>query len=309
MKILVTGAAGFIGYHLCKALLAAGNAVLGADNFYTGNKKNVDDLAKHAQFSFVEWDVRQDASFDLSGIRRIYHLACPASPPHYQRDPLFTLDTCYLGTRHVLEMARAGDARILIASTSEVYGDAEVHPQNECYKGSVNTWGPRACYDEGKRIAETLAFEYQSRVQIRVARIFNTYGPRMNVEDGRVMTSLIVNALKGAPMPIYGSGKQTRSFCFISDQVRGLVALMQSDCTGPINIGNPEEVSILDVAKIIKDLARSSSVFEFHPLPQDDPQRRCPDISRASAEFHWSPVVSLKDGLKEMIRYYDALIR
>ncbi len=307
MRIIVTGAAGFIGYHLCLTLLHAGHEVIGIDNFYTGSKGNIEELGKLPGFQFIESDVRHEIDDDGSSIGQIYHLACPASPVYYQKDPLFTLDTCYLGTRNVLEFARKKSAGVLIASTSEIYGDPDVHPQEEMYRGRVNTWGPRSCYDEGKRIAESLAFEYQNcfSVKVRVARIFNTYGPNMNRADGRVMTNLILSALQKKPMTIYGTGRQTRSFCFISDQIEGLIQLMNSSCNFPVNLGNPEEVSILEVAHIIKELTHSDSSYEFYPLPVDDPRMRCPDITRAKQLLQWSPQVSLRQGLEKMIRYYE----
>lgn len=306
MKILVTGAAGFIGFHLCTSLLNEGHDVIGIDNFYTGKQKTADALSKMKGLRFLEGDVRTTLTI-TGAIHQIYHLACPASPRHYQKDSLLTLDTCYLGTRNVLELARSAGARVLIASTSEIYGDAEVHPQDELYRGAVNPYGPRACYDEGKRISESLAYTYKTQwdIQVRIARIFNTYGPGMNEDDGRVMTNLIVSALNKTPMPIYGTGEQTRSFCFVSDQVAGLTKLMNSDCDTPVNIGNPHEVSILKVAEIIRELTSSTSPLEFHPLPIDDPKQRCPDIRKAREQLHWEPVVSLKEGLKEMIYYYD----
>lgn len=306
MKIIVTGAAGFIGYHLCSALLGSGHKVIGVDNFYTGARDIVEDLSKLSGFEFIEGDVRGELDFSDLTIDQVYHLACPASPPHYQKDPIFTLDTCYLGTKNILELARHKNATVLIASTSEIYGDAECHPQSETDRGLVNTWGPRACYDEGKRVGEALAFEYQKYfgVKVRVARIFNTYGPRMNKEDGRVMTNLILCALRKKPMTIYGTGRQTRSFCFVSDQVDGLIRLMNSPCDFPVNIGNPEEVSILQVAEIIKEITCSTSTFEFLSLPVDDPKRRCPDISKARQFLNWSPRVSLREGLNKMVDYY-----
>lgn len=305
-KIIVTGAAGFIGYHLCSALLDRGHKVIGIDNFYTGARDIVEDLSKLSGFEFMERDVRGELDFIGMDVDQIYHLACPASPPHYQKDPIFTLDTCYLGTKNILELARKKNAIVLMTSTSEVYGEAECHPQGESYRGAVNTWGPRACYDEGKRVAESLAYEYQRyyEVKIRVARLFNTYGPRMNKEDGRVMTNLILCALRQKPMTIYGTGRQTRSFCFVSDEVEGLIRLMNSSCNFPVNIGNPEEVSILQVAEIIKEITRSASTLEFLPLPVDDPKRRCPDISKARQFLNWSPRVSLREGLNKMVNYY-----
>ncbi len=308
-RILVTGGAGFIGSHLCERLLADGADVLCVDNYYTGSKDNVAGLADHARFE----SMRHDVTFPLYvEIDQIYNLACPASPVHYKFDPVQTTKTSVHGAINMLGLAKRTKAKILQASTSEVYGDPEVHPQTEDYRGNVNAIGPRGCYDEGKRCAETLFFDYyrQYKTNIRVARIFNTYGPRMHPDDGRVVSNFIVQALKGEPLTIYGDGNQTRSFCYVSDLVEGLVGLMEAsdDVTGPVNLGNPRESTIRELAELIIEMTGSKSPLEECPLPSDDPTQRCPDISLAESKLGWKPAVALEDGLEKTIGYFkDAL--
>jgi UDP-glucuronate decarboxylase len=306
-RTLVTGGAGFIGSHLCDSLLQRGDHVVCVDNLFSGSVRNVRPLLNHPNFRFIEHDVRDP--LDLEGdIDRIYNLACPASPRHYQRDPVGTMKTCVIGTINVLELARQKSARILQASTSEVYGDPEVHPQPECYVGHVNPIGPRACYDEGKRAAETLMFDYHRLygLEVKVARIFNTYGPRMLENDGRVVSNFIVQALRGEPITVYGNGTQTRSFCFVEDLVRGLELLMESPAsiTGPCNLGNPHEVTIEEIARQVLACTKSNSALSFQPLPTDDPKRRKPVIETALSKLGWRPRVALKDGLQATIAYF-----
>jgi UDP-glucuronate decarboxylase len=307
-KILVTGGAGFLGSHLCDRLIDAGNDVLCVDNFYTGSKENVQNLLGHKRFELM----RHDVTFPLYvEVGQIYNLACPASPVHYQFDPVQTTKTSVHGAINMLGLAKRVRARILQASTSEVYGDPEVHPQTEDYWGRVNPIGIRSCYDEGKRCAETLFFDYwrQHQLQIKVMRIFNTYGPRMHPKDGRVVSNFIVQAIKGEPITIYGDGSQTRSFCYVDDLVEGMIKLMESpaDFTGPVNIGNPGEFTMLELAELVMRLVGSSSTIVFAPLPQDDPKQRQPDISLAKAKLAWQPAVMLEDGLKETIAYFRKL--
>ena len=305
--VVVTGGAGFIGSHLCDRLVQAGNRVVCVDNLYTGRLDNVRPLLNHPNFRFLEHDVREPLS--LAGpIERIYNLACPASPRHYQRDPVGTMRTCVLGAYHLLELARQNSASILQASTSEVYGDPEMHPQPEDYLGHVNPIGPRACYDEGKRAAETLFFDYRRSygLPIKVARIFNSYGPRMLENDGRVVSNFIVQALRNEPITIYGDGSQTRSFCYIDDLLDGLDRLMEcaDDITGPCNLGNPHEVTIGTIAQLILEQTGSGSRIDYRPLPQDDPKRRRPIIARARDLLGWQPRVPLEEGLKATIGYF-----
>jgi UDP-glucuronate decarboxylase len=309
-RVLVTGGAGFVGSHLCEVLLNKGYDVLCVDNFYTGQKDNVAHLLSHPHFELM----RHDVTFPLYvEVDEIYNLACPASPIHYQRDPVQTTKTSVHGAINMLGLAKRVKAKILQASTSEVYGDPEVHPQMEGYWGHVNPIGPRSCYDEGKRCAETLFFDYhrQHKLRIKVARIFNTYGPRMQMNDGRVISNFIVQALKGEPITIYGDGRQTRSFCFVTDLVDGLVRLMDSpdEVTGPINLGNPGEFNMLELAERVIELSGSRSPIAFSALPQDDPRQRRPDIYRAKSELGWEPVVRLEQGLKATIAYFDDLLR
>jgi len=306
---LVTGGAGFLGSHLCERLLSEGHEVLCADNFYTGTRRNVEHLLVHPQFELL----RHDISFPLYvEVDQIYNLACPASPQHYQSDPVQTTKTNVHGAINMLGLAKRVKARILQASTSEVYGDPEVHPQTEDYWGHVNPIGRRSCYDEGKRCAETLFFDYyrQHRLRIKVARIFNTYGPRMQPDDGRVVSNFIVQALLGSDLTIFGDGSQSRSFCYVSDLVDALVRLMESgdDITGPINLGNPVECSMLELAQTVLTLTESRSQLVFLPLPQDDPRRRCPDITRAQATLGWQPSIALREGLQHTVRYFAELL-
>jgi UDP-glucuronate decarboxylase len=308
-RILVTGGAGFLGSHLCERLLADGHDVLCADNYFTGRRENIAHLFGHRRFEAV----RHDVTFPLYvEVDEIYNLACPASPVHYQFDPVQTTKTSVIGAINMLGLAKRVKARILQASTSEVYGDPTVHPQTEDYRGNVNPIGPRACYDEGKRCAETLFFDYhrQHKVDIRVARIFNTYGPRMHPNDGRVVSNFILQALIGEPITIYGDGLQTRSFCYVDDLVDALVRLMaaSSDVTGPINLGNPNEIAVLTLAKKIIAMIGSRSQIEHRPLPIDDPLQRRPDISRAEHVLGWKPNVGLEAGLERAIRYFDGFL-
>jgi len=309
-RILVTGGAGFLGSHLCRALLESGNEVICVDNYYTGNKTNILDLLEHPYFEVL----RHDITFPLYlEVEQIYNLACPASPVHYQYDPVQTTKTSVHGAINMLGLAKRVGARILQASTSEVYGDPSQHPQLENYWGNVNPIGIRACYDEGKRCAETLFFDYhrQHNLSIKVARIFNTYGPGMLADDGRVVSNFIVQALTGQDLTIYGEGTQTRSFCFVDDLVRGLIALMNSDktVTGPINLGNPIEFTIKELASTVLEKIKSDSKLVFKPLPGDDPKQRCPDISKAKELLDWAPTINLSDGLNKTIPYFDNLIK
>lgn len=307
MSVLVTGGAGFIGSNLCDRLIQKGHRVICLDNLYTGQLANVRPLMNHPSFQFIEHDVKEPLSV-AEPIDRIYNLACPASPPHYQRDPISTMKTCVLGAYHVLELAREKGARVLQASTSEVYGDPEIHPQPESYLGHVNPIGPRACYDEGKRAAEAMFFDYHRLhgVPVKVARIFNTYGPRMLENDGRVVSNFIVQALRHHPITLYGDGSQTRSFCYVDDLLDGLELLMEStlDVTGPCNLGNPCEVSVREIAQMVIAQTQSRSSIERRPLPQDDPKRRQPVIARAAAQLGWRPRIALEEGLRATIDYF-----
>ena len=309
-KILVTGGAGFLGSHLCDRLLADNREVLCVDNYFSGAKQNIQHMLGHPNFDLK----RHDVTFPLYvEVDQIYHLACPASPVHYQLDPVQTVKTNVHGTINILGLAKRTRARALQASTSEVYGDPEMHPQTEEYWGRVNPIGPRACYDEGKRCAETLFFDYQRQhgLEIKVARIFNTFGPRMRADDGRVVSNFIVQALRGEPLTIYGDGRQTRSFCYVDDLIDGLLKLMNTppDFSGPVNLGNPGEFTVGELAEKIIDLAGSKSKLSYHPLPDDDPVQRRPDISLASTALDWQPTVSLEDGLKKTISYFKEFIR
>jgi UDP-glucuronate decarboxylase len=308
LTILVTGGAGFIGSHLCDLLVQKGYRVICLDNLYTGKIDNIRPLLKHPRFNFQKHDVTDP--IPIAGpVHRIYNLACAASPRHYQSDPIGTIMTCILGAHNVLELARQKSARVLLASTSEIYGDPEVHPQREDYVGHVNPTGPRACYDEGKRGAETLFFDYWRLygLSIKVARIFNTYGPRMIENDGRVVSNFIVQALGNEPITIYGDGSQTRSFCFVDDLVCGLELLMESEeeFVGPCNLGNPHEISIREIAERIMAQVKSRSPIRYLPLPEDDPKRRRPAIERASIKLGWQPKIKLDRGLKETIGYFS----
>jgi len=306
-RVLVTGGAGFIGSHLCARLLETGCELLCVDNFYTGRRRNLAHLVADPRFELL----RHDVTFPLYvEVDRIYNLACPASPVHYQRDPVQTTKTSVIGAINMLGLAKRTGATLLQASTSEVYGDPEVHPQPETYRGNVNPLGPRSCYDEGKRCAETLVFDYrrQHRLPVKVARIFNTYGPRMHPDDGRVVSNFILQALRHEPLTVYGDGSQTRAFCYVDDLVEGLVRLMAApdEVTGPVNLGNAREVAMLELAETVIDLAGSRSRIVFRPLPEDDPHRRCPDLSRARALLDWRATVPLEDGLARTIADFRA---
>ena len=308
-QTLVTGGAGFLGSHLCDLLLADGQDVVCVDNFYTGSKENIRHLLGHQRFELI----RHDVTFPLYvEVDRIYNLACPASPIHYQYDPVQTTKTSVHGAINMLGLAKRVKARILQASTSEVYGDPEVHPQPESYWGRVNPIGPRSCYDEGKRCAETLFFDYQRqhRLEIKVVRIFNTYGPRMHPYDGRVVSNFIVQALRGEEITIYGDGSQTRSFCYVDDLIDGMVRMMDTaaDITGPINLGSPGEFTMLELAETVLRLTSSRSALRFLPLPADDPRQRQPDIRNAAAVLGWTPKVALEDGLRETIGYFRSIV-
>lgn len=308
-RVLVTGGAGFIGSHLCEKLLEQGNDVVCLDNLFTGQKDNIRHLMDNPFFEFIRHDVLQDVYVECD---QIYNLACPASPVHYQYDPIKTGKTSVLGALHTLGLAKRCHARILQASTSEVYGDPTVHPQPEDYKGNVNPIGIRACYDEGKRMAETLFFDYyrQHNVDIKVVRIFNTYGPRMRTDDGRVISNFIVQALSGNDITIYGNGKQTRSFCYVDDLVEGMIRMMNSrdNFTGPVNLGNPKEYTMIELAEIIIRMTDSKSKIKYMPLPKDDPIQRQPVIDLAKAELGWEPAVSVEEGLKTTIDYFKKIL-
>lgn len=308
-RVMVTGGSGFLGSHLCERLLDAGNEVLCVDNFFTGSKRNVAHLISNPYFELM----RHDVTFPLYvEVDEIFNLACPASPVHYQFDPVQTTKTSVHGAINMLGLAKRTNAKIFQASTSEVYGDPEVHPQPESYWGKVNPIGIRSCYDEGKRCAETLFFDYhrQHNLRIKVARIFNTYGPRMHPNDGRVVSNFIVQALRGEDITIYGEGQQTRSFCYVDDLIEGFLRLMNTsdDITGPINLGNPGEFTIRQLAERVLELVGSSSRLIFQPLPQDDPQQRQPDITLAKALLDWEPKVMLDEGLQKTIAYFDKLL-
>ena len=307
-KILVTGGAGFIGSHLCEVLLQDGNDVVCLDNYYTGSKANILHLRENPHFELLRHDIINPIVLEVD---QIYNLACPASPIHYQFNPVKTVKTNVIGTLNMLGLAKRVKARILQASTSEVYGDPAVHPQKETYRGNVNCIGPRACYDEGKRVAETLMMDYhrQHRVDIRVVRIFNTYGPKMALDDGRVVSNLIIQALRGEPLTVYGDGQQTRSFCYISDMVRGLKEMMEQETfPGPVNLGNPREFTILSLAEKVKAMTASSSPLVHKPLPQDDPIQRKPDITLAQEVLGWFPEVMLEEGLVQTIEYFRQVV-
>ncbi|MEH2126400.1 UDP-glucuronic acid decarboxylase family protein [Nostoc sp.] len=297
MRILVTGGAGFIGSHLIDRLMAAGHEIICLDNFYTGHKRNILKWLGHPYFELIRHDITEPIRLEVD---QIYHLACPASPVHYQYNPVKTVKTNVMGTLNMLGLAKRVKARFFLASTSEVYGDPEVHPQTEEYRGSVNPIGIRSCYDEGKRIAETLAFDYyrQNKVDIRVVRIFNTYGPRMLENDGRVVSNFIVQALQGNPLTVYGDGSQTRSFCYVSDLVEGFIRLMNSDYIGPMNLGNPGEYTILQLAQTVQNMINPDAQIKFEALPSDDPRRRQPDITKAKTWLNWEPTIPLEEGLK-----------
>jgi len=303
-RILVTGGAGFLGSHLCDSLLEKGADVICVDNFFSGSKDNIRHLSSHSYFEFTRHDIIHPLFLEVD---KIFHLACPASPIHYQINAIKTVKTNVMGTINMLGLAKRIKARILLTSSSEVYGDAKVHPQPEGYWGNVNPIGLRSCYDEGKRVAETLMMDYhrQNKVDIQIARIFNTYGPRMAVNDGRAISNFIVQALKGDPLTVYGDGSQTRSFCYVSDLIQALIALMEiNEFPGSVNLGNPEEISLLEVAEKIIKLTNSSSKITHKPLPADDPLRRCPDISLAKKKLGWEPRVKLEEGLEKTISHF-----
>lgn len=306
-RILVTGGAGFLGSHLCDRLIAAGNEVICLDNYFTGHRKNIHQLLDNQNFELVRHDIIDPIKLEVD---EIYNFACPASPVHYQYNAIKTMKTSVMGAINMLGLAKRTGARILQASTSEVYGDPQVHPQPESYWGHVNPIGIRSCYDEGKRCAETLFADYrrQNSVDTRIVRIFNTYGPRMNPDDGRVVSNFIVQALRGEPITIYGDGSQTRSFCYRDDLIEGITRLMASDIPDPVNIGNPNEFTMLELASLATELTNSNSEITFHPLPQDDPQQRQPDISVAREKLDWEPQTQLREGLLKTIDYFASAL-
>jgi UDP-glucuronate decarboxylase len=308
MRILVTGGAGFIGSHLIDRLMKEQHEVICLDNFYTGTKQNISKWYGNPNFELIRHDITEPIRLEVD---RIYHLACPASPVHYQYNPIKTTKVSFLGTSNMLGLAKRVKARFLLASTSEVYGDPDIHPQPEEYHGNVNPIGIRSCYDEGKRISETLSFDYyrQHNTEIRVARIFNTYGPRMLENDGRVVSNFIAQSLQGKPLTVYGDGSQTRSFCYVTDLVDGLIKLMDGDQTGPINLGNPEEYTILQLAEKIRDKIAPDREISFKPLPQDDPRQRKPDITKAKTLLNWQPKISVDDGLAETIAEFKQRLK
>ncbi|HMO01935.1 MAG TPA: SDR family oxidoreductase [Oligoflexia bacterium] len=301
-RIAITGGAGFIGSHLTDRLLEKGCEVLAIDNLYTGDKRNIERHLNNPRFDFIRHDIIDPIKLE---VEHVYHLACPASPTHYQSNPVKTIKTNVLGTLNMLGLCKRVGARFLLASTSEVYGDPLVHPQVESYWGNVNPVGPRSCYDEGKRVAESLTINYANQknpIETRIVRIFNTYGPRMMFNDGRVVSNFILQALQGDPLTVYGDGSQTRSFCYVDDLVAGLIAAMEQDnFAGPVNLGNPSEFTVLELARKVIELTNSSSKIIYKPLPQDDPTRRCPDITLAKNHLNWTPKVSLEEGLKKTI--------
>lgn len=309
-RILVTGGAGFLGSHLCERLLQDGHNVICLDNYFTGQKKNIFHLMDNRRFEVIRHDLVNPIFLEVD---EIYNLACPASPIHYQYNPVKTTKTSVMGAIHMLGLAKRVKAKILQASTSEVYGDPTLHPQKETYWGNVNPIGIRACYDEGKRCAETLFFDYyrQNRVNIRVVRIFNTYGPRMHPNDGRVISNFIMQALKNKPVTLYGDGTQTRAFCFVDDMIEGLIKMMNGpdDLVGPVNLGNPREHTILELARLVIELTGSKSSLEFKPSPMDDPRRRQPDIGLARDKLEWEPTVDLEEGLEKTIQYFKGLFK
>jgi UDP-glucuronate decarboxylase len=304
-RVLVTGGAGFLGSHLCQRLLTDGNDVVCMDNLFTGRRENIDQLLDNHAFEFVRHDICERTVLEVD---EVYHLACPASPIHYQRNPVRTIRTCVEGTLNMLDLAREVRAKVLIASTSEIYGDPLSHPQEESYWGNVNPIGPRACYDEGKRCAEALAVSYarQYGVGVRIARIFNTYGPRMLEDDGRVVSNFIVQCLRNRPITIFGEGEQTRSFCYVDDLIDGFVRLMASNIEEPVNLGNPGEFTILQLAEKVREMTGSQSELVYEPLPKDDPVRRKPDISRAHERLGWKPTIALEEGLRRTIADFRA---
>ncbi len=306
-RILITGGAGFIGSHLCKRLLNEGNYVICLDNFFTGRKRNIENLLPNPNFELVEHDIIEPIDIRVD---EIYNLACPASPPHYQYDPIKTMKTSVIGIINMLELAEKYNAKILQASTSEVYGDPKVHPQTETYWGNVNPIGIRSCYDEGKRCAETLISDYrrQKNLNTKIIRIFNTYGPNMTPDDGRVVSNFILQALKGEDITVYGDGSQTRSFCYVDDLIDGIVKMMDSNLSEPVNLGNPTERTILDFAKLIIEFTGTKSKIIYKPLPSDDPTKRRPDITLAQTKLNWTPKVDINEGLKKTVAYFKELI-
>jgi len=307
-RILITGGAGFLGSHLCKELLKQKKDVLCIDNFFSGSKNNIRDYISHPYFEFIRHDIIHPFFAEIDGI---YHLACPASPIHYQYNAIKTIKTNVTGTINMLGLAKRTKSKILLASSSEIYGDPVAHPQTEEYWGNVNPIGIRSCYDEGKRVAETLMMDYhrQNKVDIGICRIFNTYGPHMASDDGRVVSNFIGQALKGKPLTVFGDGTQTRSFCYVSDTIRGLISMMKTEnFTGPVNLGNPEEHTILDLAEKIIKITKSTSKITFKPLPKDDPLRRCPDITLAENKLNWEPKISLDQGLESTVEYFKKQI-
>lgn len=306
MKILITGGAGFIGSHLCKKLHSQGHSIICVDNLLTGSRDNIADLADKPNFEFIEHDINESFETECD---QIFNLACPASPIQYQKNPILTMQTNVLGSMNMLDLAKANDARILQASTSEVYGDPSEHPQSESYNGNVNCIGPRACYDEGKRAAESLYFDYNREhgVDVRVVRIFNTYGPNMLEDDGRVISNFIVQALKGDDITIYGDGSQTRSFQYVDDLIDGMIAMMESDQIGPMNLGNPNEISIGELAAKVVEMTDSTSQIKYHDLPQDDPIKRKPNIDLAQKNLNWQPRITLDEGLQKTVEYFKSL--
>ena len=306
-RILITGGAGFIGSHLCKRLLNEGNYVICLDNFFTGRKRNIENLLPNPNFELVEHDIIEPIDIRVD---EIYNLACPASPPHYQYDPIKTMKTSVIGIINMLELAEKYNAKILQASTSEVYGDPKVHPQTETYWGNVNPIGIRSCYDEGKRCAETLISDYrrQKNLNTKIIRIFNTYGPNMTPDDGRVVSNFILQALKGEDITVYGDGSQTRSFCYVDDLIDGIVKMMDSNLSEPVNLGNPTERTILDFAKLIIEFTGTKSKIIYKPLPSDDPTKRRPDITLAQTKLNWTPKVDINEGLKKTVAYFQELI-
>lgn len=309
-KILISGGAGFIGSHLSKKLLNDGNKVFCLDNLYTGNIDNLNQIFDNKDFKFINHDVTKEFKANFK-IDEIYNLACPASPNHYQANPIKTIETCIYGSFNMLRLAKEHDAKILHASTSEVYGDPLSHPQTESYWGNVNPIGPRACYDEGKRIAETIFFNFhrEHEIDIKVVRIFNTYGPNMNVDDGRVVSNFIVQAIKNENITIYGDGTQTRSFCYVDDLINGFQLIMNSTINGPLNLGNPSEITVETLAKEIINLTSSSSSIIYKDLPENDPMMRKPDISLAKENINWRPRINRKDGLRETIKYFQNILK
>lgn len=309
-RILVTGGAGFLGSHLCEKLLEEGNEILCVDNFYTGSRKNIYELLDNKNFELLRHDITHPLFVEVD---QIYNLACPASPIHYQFDPVQTTKTSVLGAINMLGLAKRLKIPILQASTSEIYGDPEIHPQPETYRGNVNTLGPRACYDEGKRCAETLFFDYyrQHDVNIKIIRIFNTYGPKMNPDDGRVVSNFVVQALRNENITVYGSGEQTRSFCYVSDLISGMTKMMNSEkeLTGPINLGNPHEFTMLELARKIIDITGSKSKLTYEPLPEDDPVQRQPIIEQAQEKLNWFPQIDISEGLKFTIEYFEKIMK